>query len=103
MDGEVVHYPCLHLGLKAVQRFKKEYKGDIKELFTVDDVRDLIFYYYGIEKLPYELVIEDLSRLSQAGISALLKFTEETRIRLVFLSVFDNIPLSVSFSYEKGI
>ena len=92
MTGVKPLFPQIYLGYRGVMEFKKSYKGDIKSVSSADDVRDLVAYYQGFKKLSHPLVIEDLSRLSSQALSSLLKFIEESKLDLIFLSLFDQCP-----------
>lgn len=86
-------YPKLYLGYTAVTRFKKKHQGRVCSISSLDDVKALIAQYASYKSLPYELVIEDLSKLNSSSIATLLKFVEETSLKLVFLAIFDSVPL----------
>ena len=90
-------YPIMYLGIKAVTRFKKEYRGPIREVFNIEDVREFVSYYQGFKALPYDLVLEDVSRLAGNALSSLLKFTEESTLNLAYLAMFGRIsPILLS-------
>lgn len=68
--------------------FKTIYQGNIINISNVENTRDLIQELSGIE-LEKPLVIDDLSLLYRDTL--LLKFIEETKLKLVLLASIDNL------------
>ena len=83
-------YPRLIIG-DAVTDFKKSYSGKIESLQSIPELKDLVSYYTGIKHLDRELVIEDISFLGSDASASLLKFIEETSLRVVLLSRYDKV------------
>ena len=96
-------YPMLVIG-DAVTDFKKNFQGPIVSVKDIAELKEVIAYYSGIDKLDRVLVIEDISFLGTDANTTLLKFVEETRFQLVLLSRFDRVDevlLSRIRSVEK--
>lgn len=68
--------------------FKSMYTGNILNIYNVESTRDLIQELSGID-LEKPLVIDDLSLLYRDTI--LLKFLEETNLKLILLASKDNL------------
>ena len=90
MSSRKREFPILLIGRDVVE-FKRRYKGSINTLYTLEDVRDLVSYYTGISNIDRILVIEDLSNLPKQAEGLLLKFVEESKLDLVFLSRYDTV------------
>ena len=81
----------------AVTVFKKLYSGPIKEVSSIEDVRDLVSYYYGIDNLNRPLIIEDLCLLTDSASFLLLKLVEEAKFPIILLSSYDKVsPIILS-------
>lgn len=83
-------YPRLIIG-DAVTEFKRTYNGKIEQVQSIPELKDLISYYTGIRHLDRELVIEDISFLGVEANSVLLKFVEESPLRIILLSRYDKV------------
>lgn len=83
-------FPKIIVG-DAVLDFKKEYNGPIVQVTSIPELKEVIAYYTGIEQLERILVIEDISFLGNDANAALLKFVEETKLKLVLLSRYDKL------------
>lgn len=91
--GKIINslvFPAMFIG-DAVADFKKEFRGYINTVQTLDELREFVSYYNGIEDLDRILVLEDISFLPRGSEGTLLKFVEETSLRLVMLSRFDKV------------
>ena len=86
--------PLLLIG-EYMTVFKKLYKGNIKTLTSMTDVRDLVADYTGIRKLDKPLIIEDLGFLSIGALCLLLKLIEDSKFSVILLSTFDQIPSTI--------
>lgn len=102
-------YPKIIIG-DAVLDFKKEYKGVIRKINDVADLREIVSYYKGINYLENDIVLEDFGFLPQICESVLLKFLEETSLNVILLYTYDkasSIILSRAGSvikyYKDGI
>lgn len=83
-------YPLLIMG-DAVTDFKKIYSDKINTADNMEEMRELIAYYTSISYLDRPLVIEDISLFAKNGEGVLLKFVEETKLKLILLSRFDKV------------
>lgn len=83
-------FPLLIMG-DAVTDFKKNYGDKINTAENLEEMRELIAYYTSISYLDRPLVIEDISLFAKNGEGVLLKFVEETNLRLILLSRFDKV------------
>lgn len=82
-------YPRLYIG-RAAQEFKKRMNLRVIQL-TKETMPDFLDYYTNIPKMETPLVIEDLAYLPIYVQSELLKFIEESQIKIILLSSEDNI------------
>lgn len=88
--------PVILIG-DAVVMFKKMYSGPIREVYTSDDVRDVVSDYYGIDNLTHPLIIEDLAMLSSSSSFLILKLVEEAKFPIILLSSYDKVsPILLS-------
>lgn len=79
---------------KARDIFKTLYTGNINYISNTEEARELIQNYSGIT-LEKPLVIDDVSNLYRDTI--LLKFLEETKLKLILLASQDNLdPIILS-------
>lgn len=83
-------FPLLIMG-DAVTDFKKSYRGMINSVEDLDGMRELIAYYTSIKGLDRLLVVEDISLFAKNGEGLLLKFVEETPLKLILLARFDKV------------
>lgn len=98
--------PCLLLG-KYVTEFKKQYKGKIFMVSTLEDVRYITSNYSGIMDLEGRyFVMDGIGFLSETGQNSLLKFIEESKFPIVLLSYYDKVsPIIMSrmkFIFKKS-
>lgn len=82
-------YPRLYIG-RAAQEFKKRMNLRVIQV-TKDSITDFLDYYSNIPMMINPLVIEDLYTLSFDCQSRLLKFIEDTKLKIILLSSEDNI------------
>jgi hypothetical protein len=116
LEGEILvneilknsfYCPCLLLG-KYDSIFKSMYKGRIFKASTLEDVRDIVDRFYGIDDLDGRyFVLDGVGFLNSTGQNALLKFVEECKFPLVLLSYYDTVsPIIMSrmkFVYKKSV
>lgn len=89
-------YPRLYIG-EAACEFRRKVRVPRRSVFNGEDLVRIIDHYTGLSSLSVPLVIEDLSFLGEREQSLLLKFVEESSLRVVLLSKYDNIiPTIVS-------
>lgn len=83
--------PILFIG-RYVNAFKRVYKGNITRIYTLDNVRNVLQEYDGIDEIrnPF-LVLEGVGSLSGIGQNSLLKFIEESKLNLILLSYNDKV------------
>lgn len=106
--SEMTQFPLLVMG-SAVTSFKKAYTDVIVQVRDMESLRETVSYYNNIPFLERILVIEDLSFLPRKADGVLLKFIEESPLKIVILSTFDvvdSVLLSrfkrvIKFSSEK--
>ena len=77
-------YPRLYIG-RAAQEFKKRMNLRIIQL-TKETMPDFLDYYTNIPKMETPLVIEDLAYLPIYVQSELLKFIEESQIKIILFT-----------------
>lgn len=82
-------YPRLYM-CRAAQEFKKRMSLRIIQV-TKDSITEFLDYYTNIPTMNTPLVIEDLYTLSFDCQSRLLKFIEDTNLKIILLSSEDNI------------
>lgn len=82
-------YPRLYIG-RAAQEFKKRMNVRIVQV-TKETITDFLDYYTNIPKMDSPLVIEDLFYLPNYCQSDLLKFIEDSPLKIILLSSEDNI------------
>lgn len=89
--------PVLMIG-KYVNRFKQKFDGTIERIYTLEDVRNVVREYEGIEHINSEyLVLDGIGYLSQVGQNSLLKFIEESKLPIILLSYTDKVsPIIMS-------
>ena len=89
--------PCLMIGM-YVQEFKKQYKDVIERVYNIDNVRDLIDSYEGVNRVNSKfLVLDGVGYLSATGQNSLLKFIEESKVPIILLSYSDKVsPIIMS-------
>lgn len=95
--GDYTLCPCLLIG-KSVNTFKKHFKGSIVRIYSLSDVKNVVEEYSGISGIrDGVLVFDGIGYLSNVGQNSLLKFIEESKIPLIFLSYRDKIsPIILS-------
>lgn len=82
-------YPRVYLG-RVADALKQRLSFPTVYL-TKDTYRDVIAHYSTIKSLPHPLVLEDISFLTFAQQATLLKFVEESPLKIVLLASEDNI------------
>ena len=83
-------YPRLYVGETAkVFKYKNPYLP-VYQLYK-DNIREFIEYYSTQQISARPLVIEDIYYLPESCQTDLLKFVEETQLKVVLLSSYDNI------------
>lgn len=89
--------PCLLLG-HYVTAFRKLFKGDIFHVSNVDEVREFVERFMGVESLGGKyLVLDGIGFLNDSAQSSLLKFIEESSLPIILLSYFDKVsPIILS-------
>lgn len=94
-------FPWLLIG-GAVVDFKKKFNGRIEHIENLEQLRDLVSFYNGVKNLPRLIVIDDISVIGKDSEQVILKFTEETKLKVVILSYFDVVS-SVFLSRMKRV
>lgn len=61
----------------------------IRRVVNQEELTGVISQYTGVSNLESPLLIEDLAYLSPANLQQLLKFIEDSRLRVVLLSTYD--------------
>lgn len=82
-------YPRLYIG-KAAQELKKRMNLRVIQV-TKESIADFLDYYTNIPKMDSPLVIEDIYYLPAYCQSDLLKFIEDSNLKIILLSSEDNI------------
>lgn len=85
-------YPILIIG-SYVNDFKKSIKIPMYHVENLNDVKDFVSYYSGIKYLDRPVVLEDISFLNKQVEGQLLKFIEETSLKVIVLSYYDKNSL----------
>lgn len=85
-------YPILIIG-SYVTDFKKSIKIPMYHVENLNDVKDFVSYYSGIKHLDRPVVLEDISFLNKQVEGQLLKFIEETSLKIIVLSYYDKNSL----------
>lgn len=89
-------YPRLYIGQSA-KEFKARVSVPICRVTDTNDLTALLERYSSIQRLESPLVIEDLAYLKVADQGMLLKFIEESPLRIILLSSYDQtIPTILS-------
>jgi hypothetical protein len=83
---------------KYVNDFKQRYKDTIERAYTLNDVRNLVDEYDGIQSVKSGfLVLDGVGFLSDVGQNSLLKFIEESKLPIILLSQTDKVsPIIMS-------
>ena len=82
-------YPRLYIG-KAAQELKSRCPFPINQIYK-DTLSDFISYYTSVTSMVFPLVIEDISILNPTQQSVLLKFVEDSPLKIILLSSEDSI------------
>lgn len=82
-------YPRLYIG-KAAQELKKRVSFPIYQV-SRETLNDFLSYYSTIPAMNTPLVIEDLAYLPFDSQSNLLKFIEDSKLKIILLSSEDQI------------
>lgn len=89
------NYPRLYIGVNTIRIFKnnmrKKYPYIPVNMITKDNLAELLDYYTLQQSTPYPLILEDLYYQPQSIQTDLLKFIEDSPLRIVLLSSYDNI------------
>lgn len=94
--SQMEQFPMLVIG-SAVLDFKKACSDPIVQVTDTQSLREVVAYYSSIAVLDRLLIIEDLSFLPKGAEVTLLKFVEETSLKLVLLSYYDVVsPILLS-------
>lgn len=99
--SEMNLFPMMIVG-SAVFDFKKVCKDPIVQVTDMQSLREVVAYYNSIQSLDRMLIIEDISFLPKGSEVTLLKFVEETKLKLVLLSVYD-VSSSILLSRCKRV
>ncbi len=84
------YFPLIFIGYPSYQLRKAINTSLINTVENIEEVRDLIEKYYNSmeEDVVY---IQDISRIEYKAQDVLLKFLEESRLKIVLISSFDRI------------
>ena len=83
-------YPRIYIGVDYIRQLKGRATFPINQVYK-EDLSDFISYYSSITSLPYPLVIEDISTYNETQQSILLKFVEDSGLKIILLASEDNI------------
>lgn len=84
-------YPRIYLGQRTVREFKNRVSFPIYQVVTNEELVSFIEKFTGIGYRDIPVIIEDVGYLSRSEQSVLLKFVEESPLKLVLLSSIDAI------------
>lgn len=82
-------YPRLYIG-KAAQELKKRISFPVYSI-TKENIVEMISFYSTIPNLKNPLVLEDLTYLSLNEQGMLLKFIEDSQLKIILLASEDNV------------
>ena len=82
-------YPRLYIG-RAAQDLKSKCPFPINQVYK-DTLSEFISYYTTIQTMAFPLVIEDIAILNPTQQSILLKFVEDSPLKIILLSSEDNV------------
>ena len=82
-------YPRLYIG-KAAQELKKRVSFPVYSI-TKENIVEMISFYSTIPKLNNPLVLEDITYLSLNEQGMLLKFIEDSQLKIILLASEDNV------------
>jgi hypothetical protein len=88
-------YPRLYIG-KAAQELKKRCTFPVYQI-TKETLSEFIAYYSTIPSMKNPLVIEDIAYLPFDAQSNLLKFIEDSKLKIILLSSEDQIISTILF------
>ena len=77
-------YPRLYIG-RAAQELKMKCPFPINQIYK-DTLSEFISYYITVHTMAFPLVIEDIAILNQEQQSELLKFVEDSPLKIILLS-----------------
>lgn len=80
-------YPRLYIG-RAAQELKMKCPFPINQVYK-DTLSEFISYYTTVHTMAFPLVIEDIAILNQEQQSELLKFVEDSPLKIILLSSED--------------
>lgn len=83
-------YPRLYIGREYIRVLKSKVTFPINHV-SKEDLSDFISYYSSISSMKYPLVIEDISDYDIIRQSILLKFVEDSSLKIILLASEDNI------------
>lgn len=83
-------YPRLYIGRDYIRVFKSKVTFPINQV-RGEDLSDFISYYSSFSSLKDPLVIEDISTYDLTRQSILLKFVEDSPLKIILLATEDNI------------
>lgn len=86
-------YPRLYIGVDFIRQLKVKASSAGFSVHHVnrEDLSEFISYYSTVPKLKNPLVIEDISTYNEHQQSILLKFIEDTELKVILLASEDNI------------
>lgn len=94
-DREIRIYPKLFIGAahQAFIRYmnKNNIHYNINHISDRDDLMHIIEQYSGYKNYKLPVIISDISYLSQSDQSLLLKFMDDTDLKIILLASRDNI------------
>lgn len=99
---EMTQFPLLVVG-SAVVEFKKAYTDVIVRVQDIEGLREIVSYYTAIKELDRLLVIEDIAFLPRKADGILLKFVEESPLKIVILSTFDVVDSVLVSRFKRVI
>lgn len=82
-------YPRLYIG-KAAQELKKRVSFPVYSI-TKENIVEMISFYSTIPNLNNPLVLEDITYLSLNEQGMLLKFIEDSQLKIILLASEDNV------------
>ena len=89
-EGVMEEYPMIIVGA-PYRELKAKTNLPLRRVSSQEELLDLISNYSGVRELDNPLLIEDLVYLTAQNQQKLLKFIEETTIKVVLLASYDVI------------
>lgn len=87
-EGVREDYPMIIVGARY-RELKASTSLPIRRVTSKEELLDLISSYVGVSTLETPLLIEDMAFLSPQAHQQLLKFMEESKLKIVLLSTYD--------------